>query len=159
MCTSCRHTLQPDCQSIRPESGLLWYLNSCAEVSAPVCVCVCYVGLGWVDQCVLILNWVSEWVIAHTLISIAVFLSMHPSSVPLLFSLTSGWTQFQNQNLTATLQNGPLSLSLCMCGWLSLVSLRKRVLWCVALNNTVCVIISNLHFKNVCVCVCVFRLL
>lgn len=150
MCTSCRHTLQPNCQSIRPESGPLWYLNSSAEVSAPVCVCV---GLGWVDQCVLILNWVSEWVIAYTLISIAVFLSIHPSSVPLLFSLTSGWTQFQNQNLTATLQNGPLSLSLYVCGWLSSVSLRKRVLWCVALNNTVCD-----HFKlafQTCLCVCV----
>jgi len=61
--------------------------------------------------------------IAHTLISIAVFLSIHPSSVPLLFSHTSGWTQFQNQNLTATLQNGPLSfslsLSLSRCVWLT----------------------------------------
>lgn len=112
MCTSCCHTLQPHCQSIRP----LWYLNSSAEVSAPVWVCVCVcVMLGWVDQCVLILNWESEWVIAHTLISLCLSLPTPLLCASPLFSHQWVDPVSKPKSYSSITKRPAFPLSLCMC--------------------------------------------
>ncbi len=147
MCTSCCHTLQPHCQSIRP----LWYLNSSAEVSAPVwvyvCVCVCDVGVGG-SMCPYfkLREWVSDSPHTH--------FSLSFSPTPLLCAsplFSHQWVDpVSKPKSYSSITKRPafpllcVCVCVCVCGVVDWArSLYVNVCCgCIALN-TVCVIMSN----------------